>query len=68
MNYKMLTDRARAASRLASYVGNHKDRLDRELKKRVARVLHEGEEPPDFAHVLDVLTRLVASTCRPGAA
>ncbi len=60
MIYKMLSDRADAATRLASFVRNHKDGLDQELKKRVAKVLREGEEAPDFAHVLDVLTRLVA--------
>ncbi len=61
MNYKMLTDRVHAASRLASWVIKDKDLLDQELKKRVARVLREGEEPPDFAGVLDVLARLVAA-------
>ncbi len=59
MIYKMLTDRARAGIRLAAHVQSHKDELDLALKKRVARVLREGEEPPDFAHVLDVLARLV---------
>ncbi len=61
MNYKMLSDRTRSASRLAAYVQQRKEDLDQELQKRVARVLHEGEEPPDFAHVLDVLARLVAA-------
>lgn len=60
MDYKMLTDRARAASRLAIRIGGQKGRIDQALTQRVARVLHKGEAPPDFAHVLDVLTRLVA--------
>ncbi len=59
MIYKMLTDRAKAAGRLAARVRSHKDELGLELERRVARVLEEGEEPPDFAHVLDVLARLV---------
>ena len=61
MGYRMFMARARAAMRLAAHVRSHQDELDLELKKRVARVLREGEEPPDFAHVLDVLARLVAA-------
>ncbi|MCP3959115.1 MAG: hypothetical protein GY719_14790 [bacterium] len=56
---KMINDREKAARHLAGYLRQHGAMIAEELQPRLERVLEEGEEMPDVAHLLDLLGRMV---------
>ena len=61
---KMFVERQKAAGRLAGFLRNDGPLIADLLAPRMARVLAEGEEMPDVAHLLDVLGRVVEAECK----
>ena len=59
MSHSMTLQREIAARRLAAMLTGHGDEIAKRLAPRMAKVLKEGEEMPDVAHLLDVLGRMV---------
>ena len=61
---KMFNEREKAALRLASMRRNDGRLIAEVLEPRMKRVLDDGEEMPDLAHLLDVLGRVVQAECQ----
>ncbi len=59
MPYKMPIDRQKATLQLAQILRGDGPVIAEHLEQRMAKVLEDGEEMPDVAHLLDLLGRLV---------